>query len=225
MYFSAQLFLLDMIFLTLSRKPGKNLVIVLSFVYRFYNLSLSTRLTKLLKSKLNQITRKRSGRTRLTMLLRWEIFTRPTRKLWLNQAYQAFEVEILHQIYQKTLVKPGLPGFWGGKFQPGLPGKPGNTRLTKHFWWGFLSRDLSYQTFMVNYNQAYLESLVKPGSTRLSVVVDNCQKLGKSGSTRVYQAHEAFNQTFGARAVKLRASVQRRVLSLENKLEFRIHCF
>ena len=70
MYFSPQLLLLDMIFLTLSRKPGKNLVIVLSFVYMFYDLSLSTRLTKLLKSKLNQITRKRSGRTRLTMLLR-----------------------------------------------------------------------------------------------------------------------------------------------------------
>ena len=53
---------------------------------------------------------------------------------------------------------------------------------------------------MVNYNQAYLESLVKPGSTRLSVLVDNCQKPGKSfGSTRVYQAHQAFNQTFGAR--------------------------
>ena len=52
---------------------------------------------------------------------------------------------------------------------------------------------------MVNYNQAYLESLVKPGSTRLSIVVDNCQKPGKSGSTRVYQAHQAFNQTFGAR--------------------------
>ena len=52
---------------------------------------------------------------------------------------------------------------------------------------------------MVNYNQAYLESLVKPGSTRLSILVDNCQKPGKSGSTRVYQAHQAFNQTFGAR--------------------------
>ena len=52
---------------------------------------------------------------------------------------------------------------------------------------------------MVNYNQAYLESLVKPGSTRLSVLVDNCQKPGKSGSTRVHQAHQAFNQTFGAR--------------------------
>ena len=48
---------------------------------------------------------------------------------------------------------------------------------------------------MVNYNQAYLESLVKPGSTRLSILVDNCQKPGKSGSTRVYQAHQAFNQT------------------------------
>ena len=53
---------------------------------------------------------------------------------------------------------------------------------------------------MVNYNQAYLESLVKPDSTRLSILVDNyCQKPGKSGSTRVYQAHQAFNQTFGAR--------------------------
>ena len=65
MYFSAQLLLLDMIFLTLSRKPGKNLVIVLSFVYIFYDLSLSTR---------------------LTTLLRWEIFTMLTRKAWLNQA-------------------------------------------------------------------------------------------------------------------------------------------
>ena len=123
MYFSAQLLLLDMIFLTLSRKPGKNLVIVLSSVYIFYDLSLSTRLTKLLRFKLNQITRKRSGRTRLTTLLRWEIFTRPARKPWLNQAYhvsevgdfnqayQAFEVEIVKQVYQKTLVKPGLPGF------------------------------------------------------------------------------------------------------------------
>ena len=106
-------------------------------------------------------------------------------------------MEILNQIYQKTLVKPGLPGFGGGKFQAGLPGKPGNTRLTKHFWLGFLSRDLSYQTFMVN----YLESLVKPGSTRLSILVDNCQKPGKSGSTRLYQVHQAFNQTFGARVV------------------------
>ena len=133
------------------------------------------------------------------MLLRYGILTRPTRKLWLNQAYHASGVEILNPIYQKTLVKPGLPGFWGGKFQPGLPGKPGNTRQTKHFWLGFLSRDLSYQTFMVNFNQAYLESLVKPDSTRLSVLVDNCQNPGKSGSTRDYQAHQAFNQTFGAR--------------------------
>ena len=136
-------------------------------------MSLSTRLNKLLRFKLNQITRKRSGRTRLTILLRWEIFTRPTRKPWLNQAYhasevrdfnqayqetllnqayQAFEVEILNQIYQKTLVQSGLQGFWGGKCQPGLTGKPGNNRLTKHFWLAFLSRDLSYRTFMVNYN-------------------------------------------------------------------------
>ena len=54
---------------------------------------------------------------------------------------------------------------------------------------------------MVNYNQAYLESLVKPGSTKLSILVDNCQKPGKSGSTRVYQVHQAFNQTFGARDI------------------------
>ena len=51
---------------------------------------------------------------------------------------------------------------------------------------------------MVNYNQAYLESLVKPGSTRLSILVNNRQKRGKSGSARVYQAHQAFNQTIGA---------------------------
>ena len=120
--------------------------------------------------------------------------------VWDNQAYHAFEVGDFNQAYRETLVKPGLPGFWGGQFQPRLLGKPGNTRLTKHFWLWFLSRDLSYQTFMVNYNQAYLESLVKPGSTRLSILVDNCQKPGKSGSTRVYQAHLAFNQTFGARA-------------------------
>ena len=82
MYFSAQLLLLDMIFLTLSRKPEKNLIIVLSFVYIFYDLSLSTRLTKLLRFKLNQITRKRSGRTRLRL-------TMPTREPWLNQAYHA----------------------------------------------------------------------------------------------------------------------------------------
>ena len=56
---------------------------------------------------------------------------------------------------------------------------------------------------MVNYNQAYLESLVKPGSTRLSILVDNCQKPGKSGSTRVYQAHQAFNQTFDARLLSI----------------------
>ena len=57
MYFLAQLLPLDMIFLTLSRKPGKNLVIVLSFVYifYFYVLSLSTRLNKLLRFKLNHL--------------------------------------------------------------------------------------------------------------------------------------------------------------------------
>ena len=93
-----------MIFLTLSRKPGKNLVIVLSFVYIFYDLSLSTRLNKLLRFKLNQITRKRSGRTRLRL-------TMPTREPWLNQAYHASEVGDFNQAYQETLVKPGLPGF------------------------------------------------------------------------------------------------------------------
>ena len=56
---------------------------------------------------------------------------------------------------------------------------------------------------MVNYNQAYLESLVKPGSTSLLILVDNCQKPGKSGSTRVYQAYQAFNQTFGARVTTI----------------------
>ena len=75
-------------------------------------------------------------------------------------------------------------------------------RLTKHFWLRFLSRDRSYQTFMVSYHQAYLENLVKPGSTRLSILVDNCQIPAKSGSTRVYQAHQPFNQTFVARVYK-----------------------
>ena len=102
LYISAHLLPLDMIFLTLSRKPGKNLVIVLSFVYIFYDSSLSTRLNKLLRSKLNQITRKRSGRTRLTV---------PTRKPWLNQAYHASEVGDFNQAYRETLVKPGLPSF------------------------------------------------------------------------------------------------------------------
>ena len=50
---------------------------------------------------------------------------------------------------------------------------------------------------MENYNQANLKSLVKPGLT-----TRNWQKPNKSGSTMVYQAHQAhqaFNQTFGAR--------------------------
>ena len=109
------------LFLTLPRNPEENLVIVLSFVYIFYDLSLSTRLNKLLRFKLNQITRKRSGRTRLTTLLRWEIFTRPTRKPWLNQAYHTSEVEEFNQAYRETLVKPRLPSFWGGNFKPDLP--------------------------------------------------------------------------------------------------------
>ena len=90
MYFSAQHLPLDMIFLTLSRKPGKNLVIVLTLVYKFYDLSLSTRLNKLLRFKLNQITRK---------------------KVWENQAYHAFDVGDFYQAYQETLGKPGLPCF------------------------------------------------------------------------------------------------------------------
>ena len=69
------------------------------------------KLNKRLGFKLNQITRKRSGRTRLTMLLRWEIFTRPTRKPWSNQAYHTSEVGDFKQAYQETLVKPGLPSF------------------------------------------------------------------------------------------------------------------
>ena len=131
MYFSAQLLPLDMIFLTLSRKPGKNLVIVLSFVYIFYDLSLSTRLNKLLRFKLNQITRKRSGRTRLTM---------PTRKPWLNQAYHASEVGDFNQAHQETLVKPGLPSFWGGNFKPDSPENLGSTRLTRLLRWKISTR-------------------------------------------------------------------------------------
>ena len=72
---------------------------------------MSTRLNKLLRFKLNQITRKRSGRTRLTMLLMWEIFTRPTRKPWVNQAYHASEIGDFNQADQETLVKPALPRF------------------------------------------------------------------------------------------------------------------
>ena len=45
---------------------------------------------------------------------------------------------------------------------------------------------------MENYNQANLKSLVKPGLTWLNWP-------NKSGSTMVYQAQQAFNQTFGAR--------------------------
>ena len=106
LYISAHLLPLDMIFLTLSRKPGKNLVIVLTLVYKFYDLSLSTRLNKLLRFKLNQITRKRSGRTRLRL-------TMPTREPWLNQAYHAAASDVgdFNQAYQETLVKPGLPSF------------------------------------------------------------------------------------------------------------------
>ena len=47
----------------------------------------------------------------------------------------------------------------------------------------------------------YLESLVKPGLTRLSILLVNFQKPGESSSTMVYQACQAFNQTFGARVL------------------------
>ena len=69
---------------------------------------LSTGLTKLLRFKLNQISGKKSERTRLTMLLTTEILTRPTRKPWLKQAYHASEVGDFNQAYQQTLLKPGL---------------------------------------------------------------------------------------------------------------------
>ena len=74
---------------------------------------------------------------------------------------------------------------------------------------------------MVNYNQAYLESLVKPGSTRLSVLVENCQKPGKSGSTRVYQAHQAFNQTFGARVIVIQIKLIAVVVVVLRKIVLR----
>ena len=88
--FSTQLLPLDVIALTLSRKPGETLFTFCA-VFTCNYLPLSTRLTKLLRFKLNQITRKKSERTSLTMLLRWEIF---------------------FQAYQETLVKPGLPCFY-----------------------------------------------------------------------------------------------------------------
>ena len=67
-----------------------------------------TKLTKLLRFKLNQITGKTSERTRLTMLLTREILTRPTRKSWLKEACHASEVGDFNQAYQETLVKPSL---------------------------------------------------------------------------------------------------------------------
>ena len=109
MQFSAQLLLLDMIFLTLSRKPGKNLVIVLSFVYIFYDLSLSTRLTKLLRFKLNQITRKRSGRTRLTMLYQ----TKPNQTTFCSKSGETLNSvkktsSVLFHVLQKQLRLPSI---------------------------------------------------------------------------------------------------------------------
>ena len=71
---------------------------------------------------------------------------------------------------------------------------------------------------MVSYHQAYLENLVKPGSTRLSILVDNCQIPAKSGSTRVYQAHQPFNQTFVARVYKNVTSKRQHLFSSESKL-------
>ena len=122
MYFSTKLLLLDVIALTLLWKPGETLFTFCA-VFTCNYLPLSTRLTKLLRFKLNQITslgepglpcfwggrffsglRGNPGQIRLTMLLRKGILTRPTRKLWLNQANNAFKVKNLNHIYQKTLI-------------------------------------------------------------------------------------------------------------------------
>lgn len=89
MFFSTKLLHLDVIALTLSWKLRETLFTFCA-VFTCNYLPLSTKLTKLLRFKLNQITRKKSERTSLTMHLRWEIFFRPTRKAWLNQAYRAF---------------------------------------------------------------------------------------------------------------------------------------
>lgn len=93
-----------------------------------------------------------------------------------NQAYHSSEVGTFTQAYQETLIKQRLstiwgeklkpdlpgnsgktrkPGFWDGKFQLGPPGKPGNTRLTKHLGLRLFRQNLSYHTFKENYNQAF----------------------------------------------------------------------
>ena len=111
------------------------------------------------------------------------------------------EVQDFNQAYQENLVKPGLQCLQTRftrkhrNFQQGLPGKPGNIRLTNHFCLGFFGRNLIGK--------------LQPGLTRLY-----CQKPVKSGSTMVYQVHQAFNQTFGGR-VTLRC--------LEHSLEIIIH--
>ena len=48
-----------------------------------------------------------------------------------------------------------------------------------------------------------ITNFVKVMINIISLLVDNCQKPGKSGSTRVYQGHQAFNQTFGASIITL----------------------
>ena len=53
----------------------------------------------------------------------------------------------------------------------------------------------------------YLESLVKPGLTRLPILLFNFQKPSESGSTMVYQACQAFNQIFSAKGNKAKYNV------------------
>ena len=72
------------------------------------------------------------------------------------------------------------PSFWGGKFQP--------QKLTR-------KESISNYDFHANFNQAYLESLVKPGLTRVSVFTFRFPERGKTGLTMIYQADQAFNQT------------------------------
>ena len=108
MCFSAQLLLLDMIFLTLSRKPGKNLFTAFCPVFKHYFLwfvIVNQAYHAFQVGDFYQPTRKpwlnqdchvsevgdnypglpgKPGNTGLT---------------WLNQAYQAFQLKILHQIY------------------------------------------------------------------------------------------------------------------------------
>ena len=74
---------------TLSWKPGEVLF---------------TKLTKLLRFKLNQITGK---------------------KVWEKQAYHVFDEGDFNQAHQETLAQTGLQCFWGRGFQSGLPGNSG----------------------------------------------------------------------------------------------------